>query len=142
VIGAIVFGATYGLRHVWFLGTDGAGRVTLYRGVPYELPFGIKLYSEHYSIPIQTESLPERRQDAVTGHDLRSRSDATDLIEEIERTQEKAAAREEAAAEPSEPTTPAAPETKTEAENRKSGVEPGGVSANQGQGAKRTQGAK
>jgi protein phosphatase len=87
VIGAIVFGATYGLRHVWFLGTDDAGRVALYRGLPYELPFGVKLYSERYSAPVQTEALPERRQNAVTGHDLRSRSGAVQLIEEIERGQ-------------------------------------------------------
>ena len=87
VIGAIVFGATYGLRHAWFLGTDDAGRVTLYRGVPYELPFGIKLWSEKYSAPIQTDSLPERRQDAVTGHSVRSHADATELLEEIERGQ-------------------------------------------------------
>jgi protein phosphatase len=87
VIGAIVFGATYGLRHTWFLGTDDAGRVTLYRGVPYELPFGIKLYSERYAAPVQTEALPERRKDAVTGHSVRSHSDAVALLEEIERGQ-------------------------------------------------------
>jgi protein phosphatase len=87
VIGAIVFGASYGLRHVWFLGTDEAGRVALYRGLPYELPFGVKLYSERYAAPVQTEALPERRQGAVTGHDLRSHSDAVKLLEEIERGQ-------------------------------------------------------
>jgi PPM family protein phosphatase len=87
VIGAIVFGATYGLHHTWFLGTDDAGRVTLYRGVPYELPFGIKLYSERYAAPVQTDSLPERRRDAVTGHSVRSRADAVKLLEEIERGQ-------------------------------------------------------
>jgi protein phosphatase len=87
VIGAIVFGATYGLRHIWFLGTDDAGRVALYRGVPYELPFGIKLYSERYSAPVQTQALPERRRDAVTGHGLRSHSGAQQLLEEIERGQ-------------------------------------------------------
>ncbi|HEX4751544.1 MAG TPA: Stp1/IreP family PP2C-type Ser/Thr phosphatase [Solirubrobacterales bacterium] len=87
VIGAIVFGATYGLRHVWFLGTDDAGRVALYRGLPYELPFGVKLYTERYSAPVQTGALPERRQNAVTGHDLRSHSGAVKLIEEIERGQ-------------------------------------------------------
>jgi protein phosphatase len=87
VIGAIVFGATYGLRHVWFLGTDEAGRVALYRGLPYELPFGVKLYSERYSAPVQTAALPEKRQDAVTGHGVRSHSDAVKLIEEIERGQ-------------------------------------------------------
>jgi protein phosphatase len=87
VIGAIVFGATYGLRHVWFLGTDDAGRVALYRGVPYELPFGVKLYTERYSAPVQTEGLPEKRKNAVTGHGLRSREDAVKLLEEIERGQ-------------------------------------------------------
>ncbi|MBS1846404.1 MAG: Stp1/IreP family PP2C-type Ser/Thr phosphatase [Actinobacteria bacterium] len=87
VIGGIVFGATYGLHHTWFLGTDEAGRVTLYRGVPYELPFGVKLYTRQYSSPVQTESLPERRKDAVTGQSVRSRADAVKLLEEIERAQ-------------------------------------------------------
>ncbi len=87
VIGGIVFGATYGLRHVWFLGTDEAGRVALYRGLPYELPFGIKLWDERYSAPVQTSALPERRKDAVTGHDLRSHDDAVKLLEEIEHGQ-------------------------------------------------------
>ncbi|MGN6557208.1 MAG: SpoIIE family protein phosphatase, partial [Solirubrobacterales bacterium] len=86
VVAAIAFGAWYGNRQIWFLGTDAAGRVALYRGAPYELPFGIKLYSERYASPIQTESLPGRRKDAVTGHDLRSRSDAVSLLEEIEKT--------------------------------------------------------
>jgi PPM family protein phosphatase len=86
-VGAVAFGAWYGNRQVWFLGTDAAGRVALYRGLPYELPFGIKLYDERYASPIQTESLPPKRRDAVTGHDLRSRSDAVSLVEDIERSQ-------------------------------------------------------
>jgi PPM family protein phosphatase len=87
VIAAIAYGAWYGNRQVWFLGTDGAGRVALYRGVPYELPFGIRLYDERYASPIQTGSLPPVRRDAVTGHDLRSRGDAVSLIEDIQKSQ-------------------------------------------------------
>jgi PPM family protein phosphatase len=87
LIAALAYGAWYGNRQVWFLGTDDAGRVGLYRGVPYELPFGIKLYDERYASPIQTGSLPPRRQDAVTGHDLRSRQDAVSLIEDIQKSQ-------------------------------------------------------
>ena len=87
VVAAVAFGAWYANRQIWFLGTDDAGRVALYRGAPYELPFGIELYQERYSIPVQTESLPPRRQDAVTGHELRSRQDAVSLIEDIERTE-------------------------------------------------------
>lgn len=87
VVGAVALGAWYGARQVWFLGTDAAGRVALYRGLPYELPFGIKLYSEHFASPIQTGALPARRRDAVTGHDLRSREDAVSLIEDIQKSQ-------------------------------------------------------
>jgi serine/threonine protein phosphatase PrpC len=86
VIAALAFGAWYGNRQVWFLATDDAGRVALYRGVPYELPFGIELYDERYASPIQTESLPPKRRDAVTGHDLRTRDDAVSLIEDIQRS--------------------------------------------------------
>jgi len=88
VIAALAFGAWYGNRQVWFLGTDDSGRVSLYRGLPYELPFGINLYEERYASPIQTSSLPPRRREAATGHDLRSRDDAVSLIEDIERSAE------------------------------------------------------
>jgi serine/threonine protein phosphatase PrpC len=87
LVGAIAFGAWYGNRQIWFLGTDSAGRVALYRGLPYELPFGVKLYDERYASPIQTESLPAKRRDAVTGSDLRSRGDAVSLLEEIQQSQ-------------------------------------------------------
>jgi protein phosphatase len=87
VVGAVAFGAWYGLRQVWFLGTDSGGRVALYRGLPYELPFGVRLYGEKYSTPIQTDSLPKRRRESVTAHDLRSREDAVSLIEDIEASQ-------------------------------------------------------
>jgi len=81
----IVFaGLFYASRQVWFLGTDEGGRVALYRGLPYELPFGINLYSERYASPIQTSELSAPRQESVTGHKLRSQDDATSLIEDIE----------------------------------------------------------
>jgi serine/threonine protein phosphatase PrpC len=92
LVGAVVFGAWFGNRQVWFLGTDDGGRVALYRGLPFDLPLGIQLYQERYASPIQTSSLPARRQAAVTGHDLRSRGDAVSLITDIERSQGAGAA--------------------------------------------------
>jgi protein phosphatase len=94
VLAALAFGAWYGNRQVWFLGTDDSGRVALYRGLPYELPFGTELYEERYASPIQTSSLPPRRQDAVSGHDLRSRGDAVSLVEDIEQSIENPPAAE------------------------------------------------
>ncbi len=87
ILAAIGFGAWYGNRQVWFLGTDDGGRVALYRGLPYDLPLGINLYQERYASPIQTSSVPADRRDSVTGHQLRSRSDAVSLIEDLQRQQ-------------------------------------------------------
>lgn len=84
VVAVLLGGALVASRQVWFLGTDDAGRVALYQGVPYELPFGLSLYERKYSAPVQTSALGPVRREAVTGHSLRSRDDATSLIEDIE----------------------------------------------------------
>jgi PPM family protein phosphatase len=80
----VVFGGGFlVVRSVYFLGTDNQGEVALYRGLPYSLPLGISLYSKQYSVPIQEGTLSEERQRAVTGHTLRGKGDATDLINDI-----------------------------------------------------------
>jgi len=84
VIAVVLGGLFYASRQVFFLGTDDAGRVALYRGLPYELPFGLSLYEERYSTAIQTNDLSQQQQDSVTGHSLRGKDDATSLIEDIE----------------------------------------------------------
>jgi PPM family protein phosphatase len=80
----VVFGGGFlVVRSVYFLGTDNQGEVALYRGLPYSLPLGISLYSKQYSVPVQEGTLSEERQGAVTGHTLRGKGDATDLINDI-----------------------------------------------------------
>ncbi len=84
VIAGIGVAAVLGARQVYFLGIDEGGRVTLYRGLPYDLPLGIELYSEVYSVPVQAESIPVDRRDSLTDHDLRSRDDAVSLLDDLE----------------------------------------------------------
>lgn len=84
VVGALAFGAWYGMRQVYFLGSDEGGRLALYRGLPYDLPFEIELYSQVHSAPVQVSSLPEGRRSSATDHQLRSRSDAIDLLHDLE----------------------------------------------------------
>jgi len=84
VVLVLAGGALVASRQVWFLGTDEAGRVALYRGLPYELPLGVSLYQRQYSAAVQTSDLGTQRQETVTGHSFRSRDDATSLIEDIE----------------------------------------------------------
>ena len=68
--------AFLGARQVYFLGGDEGGRVALYRGLPYDLPLGIELYSERRLEPGPGRLAPAERQDAVTDHELRSEDDA------------------------------------------------------------------
>jgi PPM family protein phosphatase len=79
-----VFGAIAGLHRVYFVGTD-RGLVTLYRGVPYELPLGIDLYEKQYvsSAPVDALSITERRR--LLDHQLRSKDDAANLVRGLER---------------------------------------------------------
>ena len=84
IIGGLGAAAWYGSRQVHFLGVDEAGRVTLYEGLPYDLPFGIELYEEELSTPVQLTSLPPDRRDEATNHELRSEDDAKNLIEDLE----------------------------------------------------------
>lgn len=84
VVVGIGLGAWYGMRQVYFLGIDEGGRVTLYRGLPYDLPLGVELYSEVYSIPVQASSVPVDRRDSLTDHHLRGRDDAVSLLDDLE----------------------------------------------------------
>jgi protein phosphatase len=81
---AVLALAVVAVRSVYFLGTDSGGRVALYRGLPYDLPLGIDLYSKQYSIAVQTDTLSPERQKVVTEHTMRSHGDAVDIISDIE----------------------------------------------------------
>jgi serine/threonine protein phosphatase PrpC len=73
-------------RAVYFVGADDAsGIVTIYRGVPYELPFGIELYERDYTSGVRLEQVPTARRATFTDHKLRSRDDAKTLVIELER---------------------------------------------------------
>jgi protein phosphatase len=88
---ALVAAAGTGLyalsRQVYFVGTNDAGLVTLYRGVPYELPFGIDLYEQEYASGVPARAIPSTRRERVLDHEWRGREDAEDLLRTLERGQ-------------------------------------------------------
>jgi protein phosphatase len=88
---ALVAAAGTGLyalsRQVYFIGTNDAGLVTLYRGVPYELPFGIDLYEQEYASGVPARAIPSSRRERVLDHEWRGREDAEDLLRTLERGQ-------------------------------------------------------
>jgi protein phosphatase len=88
---ALVAAALAGLyalsREVYFVGTNDGGLVTVYRGVPYQLPFGIDLYEEEYASGMPARAIPPGRRERVLDHEWRSREVAVDLVRALERGQ-------------------------------------------------------
>jgi PPM family protein phosphatase len=84
LVAGVIAAGWYGMRQVYFLGADEGGRIALFRGLPYDLPLGIDLYSEVYSVPVQVDSLPQDRRSSVTDHELRSRDDAVSLLTDLQ----------------------------------------------------------
>jgi PPM family protein phosphatase len=78
-------------RQVYFVGTNEGGLVTVYRGIPYELPLGIDLYEEEYASGMPARAIPSGRRERVLDHEWRSREDAVDLVRALERGQLEAA---------------------------------------------------
>ena len=85
----VLVGGWLATRAVYFIGTEPgpAHSVTIYRGLPYELPFGIDLYQTYYESGVPLTAVPQARRESFTDHQLRSRDDAEDLVIQLERGQ-------------------------------------------------------
>lgn len=77
-------GAFFASQTVYFIGND-RGLVTVYRGLPYELPFGIKLYTPNYFSSVPVNTLDEAQRERLLDHRVRSLADANDLVSKLER---------------------------------------------------------
>jgi serine/threonine protein phosphatase PrpC len=84
VLGVLAAGAYLALQSVFFIATNQRGLVTMFRGVPYELPGGLKLYSSDYVSGVSAATLPPARRQALLDHSLRSESAAADLMRQLE----------------------------------------------------------
>jgi PPM family protein phosphatase len=86
VIAAVIAGLYALDRKFWFVGTNDRGQVTLYRGLPYDLPFGVSLYSEEYQSAVPAAAVADGRQRKfVLDHHPRSEGDSVSLVHDIER---------------------------------------------------------
>jgi protein phosphatase len=71
-------------RQLFFIGTNAQGIVTIYRGLPYDLPAGIHLYETFYVSGVPAALVPADRRSALFNHQLRSQSDAQTLVRDLE----------------------------------------------------------
>ncbi|MBV9804295.1 MAG: Stp1/IreP family PP2C-type Ser/Thr phosphatase [Solirubrobacterales bacterium] len=85
IVLALIGGGGYlASRQLYFVGTDAQGVVTIYRGFPYELPFGVPLYETYYVSGVPATTIPVARRSELLNNDLRSQSDATSLVMDLE----------------------------------------------------------
>lgn len=84
IVIVIGLGGYYASQTVYFVGASGDGFVTVYRGMPYELPAGLRLYTVNYESGVPASELRSRQRELVTEHKLRSRANAQDLVRQLE----------------------------------------------------------
>jgi PPM family protein phosphatase len=84
VLAFFLTAAFVAIRGVFFVGLDANRTVTIYRGIPYEGPFGIELYTRHYTSGVRIDQVPEARRETFVDHKWRSLDDAEDLVKQLE----------------------------------------------------------
>lgn len=84
LIGCVLVGAYFASQTVYFVGSD-KGLVTVYRGLPYELPGGIKLYTPNYYSSVPVGEIDPRLRERLLDHRVRSLGDANDVVSRLER---------------------------------------------------------
>ncbi len=87
LIAIVAVGGFLASQSIYFVGTDSAGRIGIFRGLPYELPAGVRLYRQDFvsGVTVAGVSATERRR--LLDHQLRSHDDASDLLRRLERGQ-------------------------------------------------------
>jgi protein phosphatase len=84
VLAVVALGAYFASQTVYFVGTSDDGFVTVYRGMPYDLPAGVHLYGVNYESGVPLEALDSAQQKTVRAHKLRAKDDAQDLVRQLE----------------------------------------------------------
>jgi protein phosphatase len=84
VLCLILAGGYLASRQLYFIGTNADGVVTIYRGLPYNLPAGIHLYETFYVSGVPASVVPPDRRGALLDNRLRSESSAASVVRALE----------------------------------------------------------
>ena len=84
VLAILVVALYFATQAVYFIGTDNRGFVAVFSGLPYELPFNVKLYSQYYVSGVPASSIAPARRRTLLDHSLRSVNDASTLVRQLE----------------------------------------------------------
>ncbi len=84
VVGVLIAAAYLAAQSVYFIGTNSDGLVTVYNGLPYQLPGGIDLYSTYYVSGVSASTLAPSRRRTVLDHTWRTEAKASALVRALE----------------------------------------------------------
>jgi protein phosphatase len=84
ILALLAGGAYLGIQSVYFIGTNGNGLVTVFRGVPYTLPGGLALYETEYVSGVGASTVSPARRHSLLDHSLRSEGDTSSLMRSLE----------------------------------------------------------
>lgn len=84
VLAAVLIGGWIATRGVYFVSTTAEGFVSVDRGLPYDGPFGIRLYETVFRSGVTAAQLPAARRATLLDHRLRSQSDAFGLVRQAD----------------------------------------------------------
>jgi protein phosphatase len=84
VLCLILAGGYLASRQLYFIGTNAQGVVTIYRGLPYDLPAGIHLYETFYVSGVPASLVPPDRRGSLLDNRLRSESSAASVVRALE----------------------------------------------------------
>jgi protein phosphatase len=84
VLAVIVTGAVLAIQTVYFVSTTANGQVTIYNGVPYALPGGVRLYTPYFVSGITAAELSKGERTRLFNNELRSQAAASNLVRQLE----------------------------------------------------------
>ena len=84
VLAVIAIGGVLAGEAVYFVGTDANGQVTVYNGLPYTLPGGVRLYTQYFVSGVTVAELSPLEQHRLFNNELRSQASATRLVSQLE----------------------------------------------------------
>jgi PPM family protein phosphatase len=84
VLAVVAIGALLAGEAVYFVGTDANGQVTVYNGLPYTLPGGVRLYTQYFVSGVTVAELSPLEQHRLFNNELRSQASATRLVSQLE----------------------------------------------------------
>jgi len=84
VVGVVALAAVLATQSLYFIGTDSNGQVTVYNGLPYVLPGGVRLYTQYFVSGVTVAELSPLERGRLFNNQLRSQAAASKLVGQLE----------------------------------------------------------